>query len=159
MTKLKQIHNNIVFYREYYNEAISEVVAEADKDAVDEINSEIERLNKENELLKMDISYLGAKRKLINMKFNECTKEAHHKKQKPNVTLDVTGEDYMLTMVEDRMSMSFNDLNDNNLSNIRHEKEVNYRSMGDDEFIRHIDEIKEEDLEESDQHSDQQDSS
>ena len=101
--------------------------------------------NKENELLKMDINYLSAKRKLITHKHNEFYEEKDT--SRVNQTLDIS-DDYILTMVEDRMSMSFNDLND--ISNIKHEKDVNSKSLGEDEFAKAIVEIKEEDIEESD---------
>ena len=93
----------------------------------------------------MDINYLSAKRKLITHKHNEFYEEKDT--SRVNQTLDIS-DDYILTMVEDRMSMSFNDLND--ISNIKHEKDVNSKSLGEDEFAKAIVEIKEEEIEESD---------
>ena len=48
-------------------------------------------------------------------------------------------------MVEDKMSMSFSELH--NISHIQHQQDVQSRSLNEDEFIREIDEIKEEDYE------------
>jgi hypothetical protein len=132
---------------QYTYEVKDEVEKELKNDDLREIDANIERLRKENELLKFDIRYLGAKHKQIAKKQTEYIRENPYLMSNGswgNRILDMSrDEDYALTMVEDRMSMSFSDLN--NISIIKHDH--NSKSLGEDEFIREIDEIKEEDCE------------
>lgn len=120
---------------------------ETQEDELKELETRIEFLKQQNELLKMDYLYLGAKRKTLGQQRCKLSRNLSQKSLKPslNKTFEQHNETLLTFADDDHLNESV--LQD--LSNILLDKDVG-RSLDDQDFVVTIGEIKEEDEEDSD---------
>lgn len=137
---------DVFLEREYSEEVEAERLNEEKEDRMKEIDDTIEDLKTQNELLKLDIAYLGVKQKAIRSKRLEHSRYGNS--SRINKTFDHEKQNNtLLTFADDeRFYEKLNESGFNDISNIQLEKhDYITKSLDENEFTKAIDEAKEED--------------
>ena len=136
LSKLDMILENV-----YMTEVKPTIIKEEQEDKLKNIEETIENLSKENELLQMEVWYLGAKKRTLDSKRLEKSKiEA--------VNRTFNAKDTIFMTFADQEDLEWDTIGFHNLSAIPIDKDwLNNKTIDEEDIIEGIDEIKEEDEE------------